>query len=98
MHDSVARVQMVTQAAFPYSIDISAWNPGQAAVGIGDANIKIWQFLSTMTSGKEDFYQASVMWKEMQGQIRHVSNNTSRDIYEYNAYSDSIGQMASNTR
>ena len=81
MHDSVALVQMVTQAAFPYSIDISAWNPGQAAVGIGDANIKVWQFLSTVTSGKDDFYQATVMWKEMQGQIRHVRRMNHRRTY-----------------
>ena len=81
MYDSVARVQMVTQAAFPYSVDISAWNPGQAAVGIGDANIKVWQFLSTMSNGKDNFYQVSLMWKEMQGQIRHVREREPQGVY-----------------
>ena len=66
---------MWTQSGFLYSLDIPTWNPGQAAIGLGDSNIKIWNFMDTsgLKGQRHNFYQSQVLWRGLQGQILNVN-------------------------
>lgn len=66
-----------TQTAFPYSLDKCNWNQGQLAIGMGDNSIKLWNFSSAgsvmkKASKSQDYYDANVLWKGLQGKIEKV--------------------------
>jgi gem associated protein 5 len=65
-----------TQTGYPYALDIPEWNEGQLAVGMGDNSIKLWNFSdsgSIMKANRyHDYYEASVLWKGLQGKIEKV--------------------------
>lgn len=69
-----------TQGMFPYSIDTCESNEGQISIGMGDNSIKLWNFSNegtVMRSKKQhDFYDATVIWKGLQGKIEKVYNET----------------------
>lgn len=65
-----------TQGMFPYSMDTSESNEGQVTIGMGDNSIKLWNFSNegtVMRSKKQhDFYDATIIWKGLQGKIEKV--------------------------
>jgi gem associated protein 5 len=65
-----------TQTGFPYSLDISSWNQGQLAIGMGDNSIKLWNFSNAglvMKANKvNNYYDSTVLWKGLQGKIEKV--------------------------
>ncbi|KAI8136904.1 quinon protein alcohol dehydrogenase-like superfamily [Fennellomyces sp. T-0311] len=77
--DAVYR--MLTHAGFLYSLDIPTWNPGQVAIGLGDSNIKIWEFMNTsgLKGQENNFYQSQLLWRGLQGQILRVLWHPSRE-------------------
>ncbi len=66
-----------TQAMYPYSLDVHSSNAGQVAIGMGDNSIKFWNFSNEGTVMKakkyHDYYDATVLWKGLQGKIEKVS-------------------------
>ncbi|KAI9264914.1 WD40-repeat-containing domain protein [Phascolomyces articulosus] len=84
---------MLTQSGFLYSLDIPTWNPGQVAIGLGDSNIKIWDFMDTsgLNGEKHNFYQCQLLWKGLQGQILNVQWHPTRE--NILAYSTEYGRV-----
>ncbi|KAI9494241.1 WD40-repeat-containing domain protein [Zychaea mexicana] len=84
---------MLTHAGYIYSLDIPTWNPGQAAVGLGDSNIKIWNFMdnSGLSGQRHNFYESRILWKGLQGQILKVRWHPTRE--NILAYSTEYGRV-----
>ncbi|KAI8070529.1 quinon protein alcohol dehydrogenase-like superfamily [Gilbertella persicaria] len=83
-----------TQAGFPYAMDSPAWNPDQLVVGMGDNAIKLWRFADTQTvmkSNKHDYYEATVLWKGLQGKIEKVQCHSTKEGLV--AYSNEYGHV-----
>ncbi|KAF7726435.1 Gem-associated protein 5 [Apophysomyces ossiformis] len=92
--DSVTQIR--THSGFPFSIDIAPLSPGQAAIGYGDCNIKLWNFSeesNVVTSEKmHDFYQSTVLWKGLHGQIEQVKWHPAKEgILAYSTEYGHIG-------
>ncbi|KAI9004278.1 WD40-repeat-containing domain protein [Phycomyces nitens] len=93
-HESVNCIK--GQNGYPFSISISPLTPYQAAIGLGDSNIKIWTFSgegkSMKKRKKHDFYEARIIWKGLQGQIEHVLWHPTRpDILAYSTQYGRVG-------
>ncbi|KAI8065759.1 WD40-repeat-containing domain protein [Gongronella butleri] len=87
------QVAIKTHSGFIHSIAISALNPTQAAVGLGDGNIKLWQQLATAKRGKKRVnpYASVVLWRGLQGQIVRVHWHP--QIEETLAYATEYGHV-----
>lgn len=71
---------MTSHVSYPYSIDVPSWNPGEAIVGLGESNVKLWKFASTSaTMEQHNFYDCEVLWRDLQGIIGQVKCHPSQD-------------------
>lgn len=68
---------MRTQSAYPYALDISPTNPNQLVIGMGDNNIKLWDFQkgeSIMPSkNRHNYYTSTLLWRKLYSKIILVS-------------------------
>ncbi|KAI7892935.1 WD40-repeat-containing domain protein [Mucor mucedo] len=77
-------------------MDKCNWNEGQLAIGMGDNSIKLWNYSNAGSVMKKankyhDYYDASVLWKGLQGKIEKIRCHPTREGYL--AYSNEYGHV-----
>ncbi|CAO3700998.1 unnamed protein product [Rhizopus stolonifer] len=86
---------MRTQSAYPYALDISPTNINQLVIGMGDNNIKLWDFQkgeSVMPSkNRHNYYTSTLLWRKLYSKIMLVKCHPFKEGVV--AYADDIGRF-----